>query len=435
MSREPEDLGDLRTFIVELGAAMNASGQPVDVVQERLCAVAEAHGHHAVRVSAFPTFLMVTMGTAEPAALELTTPLSHAPRLDQIAAIDALSRAAVRGEVAPGDGVHELARIRELPRRFRFVTTICGYSVLAIGLCLVLQPTPVDVAAAALFGAVAGALRSVRGRPAPTAMLVPVAAAFAVAALDALAVRTGLAQPGLRAIAASLVVFLPGAALTTAVLELGSGEAVSGASRLVSGATTLALLAFGILCGVQAVGVAPSVAFAGSHQQLGSWSPWAGVLVFAVGATIANSAPKQSFLGLLIVLYAAWIGQVAGNALIGAYGSALVGAAVMTVVAFLVSRLPGAMPPHASFLPGFWLLVPGALGLIGVTQFAGDATAGTSDIFATVGSIFGVALGVTCGTLLWRGVAAGHVAGRTSTTTAEPATWYSRFSPRSKGRT
>jgi uncharacterized membrane protein YjjP (DUF1212 family) len=34
---------------------------------------------------------------------------------------------------------------------------------------------------------------------------------------------------------ASLVVFLPGAASTTAVLELAAGQMVSGASRLVSG--------------------------------------------------------------------------------------------------------------------------------------------------------------------------------------------------------
>ena len=59
------------------------------------------------------------------------------------------------------------------------------------------------------------------------------------------------------------------------------------------------------------------------------------------------------------------------------------------------------MPPNASFLPGFWLLVPGALGLIGLTQVAGDSdVAGTEDLVATIVSIFAVAVGVLCGTLL-----------------------------------
>ena len=78
--------------------------------------------------------------------------------------------------------------------------------------------------------------------------------------------------------------------------------------------------------------------------------------------------------------------------------SALVGATVMTLVASLISRFRSAMPPHASFLPGFWLLVPGALGLIGLTELAGGG--GGNDLVATVGSIFAVALGVLCGTQL-----------------------------------
>ena len=86
---------------------------------------------------------------------------------------------------------------------------------------------------------------------------------------------------------------------------------------------------------------------------------------------------------------------------LGGYVSAFVGAAVMTPVAYLVARSPSAMPARASFLPGFWLLVPGALGLIGITQYAGEVTAvGTDQLVATVASIFAVAIGVLAGTQL-----------------------------------
>ena len=96
-----------------------------------------------------------------------------------------------------------------------------------------------------------------------------------------------------------------------------------------------------------------------------------------------------------------------GNALLGGYVSAFVGALVMTPVAAWVSRLPSAMPPNATFLPGFWLLVPGALGLIGLTQVAGHSgAAGREDLLATVVSIFAVAVGVLCGTLLVTGTSA-----------------------------
>lgn len=54
---EPEDvrLRELQAFLVQPGAAMNAVGEPVQTVQERLTLVAVAHGADAVRISAFPT--------------------------------------------------------------------------------------------------------------------------------------------------------------------------------------------------------------------------------------------------------------------------------------------------------------------------------------------------------------------------------------------
>ena len=142
---------------------------------------------------------------------------------------------------------------------------------------------------------------------------------------------------------------------------------IAGSSRLVWGVTQLGLLAFGIVAGIGAVGVQPERVLGSSDAQLGSWAPWLGVLIFAVGVTVAHSAPPAAFPSLLVVLYAAWAGQSAGNALFGGYSSGFVGAIVMTLVAYLLARLPSTMPVYAMFLPGFWLLVPGALGLVGLT--------------------------------------------------------------------
>jgi uncharacterized membrane protein YjjP (DUF1212 family) len=400
-------LRDLQSFLVQLGAAMNAAGEPVHSVQERLTLIAGAYGASSVRISAFPTYMMVTMGVAEPATLELTSSLAPSPRLDQIAALHRLAQQAERGAVAPTEGLRRLEEIGIMPPRFGMAAGVLGYAVLTLGICLVLHPAARDVAAAAIFGVIVGLLRTV-GRNQPSVqILIPVVAAFVVSLLSALAVEHDLTDPGLRAMVASLVVFLPGAALTTAVLELAAGQMVSGSARFVAGAMQLALLAFGILAGIEAVGVPSSAVFSGSSELLGAWAPWIGVAIFAVGVTVANSAPARAFPALLLVLYVAWTGQVIGNAIFGGYVSAFVGALVMTPVAVWVSRLPSAMPQYASFLPGFWLLVPGALGLIGLTELAGDASAaGAQDLVATVVSIFAVALGVLCGTLLLAGASA-----------------------------
>jgi uncharacterized membrane protein YjjB (DUF3815 family) len=57
-----------------------------------------------------------------------------------------------------------------------------------------------------------------------------------------------------------------------------------------------------------------------------------------------------------------------------------------------------------SFLPGFWLLVPGAVGLTGVTKFLGaDRLDGLATLAATgttmIAIAFGVLIGLALGTL------------------------------------
>jgi uncharacterized membrane protein YjjB (DUF3815 family) len=61
-----------------------------------------------------------------------------------------------------------------------------------------------------------------------------------------------------------------------------------------------------------------------------------------------------------------------------------------------------------TFLPAFWLLVPGAIGLIAVTDIIGNpATGGLQDLVQPVTSIIAIALGVLCGASIYRAVAAG----------------------------
>jgi uncharacterized membrane protein YjjB (DUF3815 family) len=100
-------------------------------------------------------------------------------------------------------------------------------------------------------------------------------------------------------------------------------------------------------------------------------------------------------------------GQLAGSHLVGGEVSGFFGAVVMTPIALAVARLPGGPPSQVTFLPAFWLLVPGALGLIGVTEVLGNpATASVGDLVKPVGAIVGIALGVLTGVSLYRGVGA-----------------------------
>jgi uncharacterized membrane protein YjjB (DUF3815 family) len=258
------------------------------------------------------------------------------------------------------------------------------------------------------LGALVGVLVLVaRGRHMLT-VLVPVLSAMVVSVLSFEAVKHGAADPGLRTLIAPLVTFLPGGALTTTTVELASGEMVADASRLVFGSVQLLLLAFGIVAGVELTGLPSEAVLRDAPANLlGWWAPWLGVIVFGVAAALYFSAPRGALPWLTLVLLSAWIGQLIGDLLFGAEVSGFFGAVTMTPIALAVARLPGGPPSQVTFLPAFWLLVPGALGLIGVTEIVGNpATATIADLVKPIGSIVSIALGVLAGVSLYRGLAA-----------------------------
>ena len=69
----------------------------------------------------------------------------------------------------------------------------------------------------------------------------------------------------------------------------------------------------------------------------------------------------------------------------------------MTPVAVLISRAPGGPPPMVSFLPAYWLLVPGALGLEGVTSLLHGDVTGFATLTTTLTTMVAVSLGVLVG--------------------------------------
>jgi hypothetical protein len=93
--------------------------------------------------------------------------------------------------------------------------------------------------------------------------------------------------------------------------------------------------------------------------------------------------------------------QPGGSALVGPTVRGVIGAlATPPVVLRIASRRHGA-PSQQTFLPAFWILVPGAAGLAGLTEAVGTA-AGLEDFATALTAVMSIALGVLIGTALYR---------------------------------
>jgi uncharacterized membrane protein YjjB (DUF3815 family) len=220
--------------------------------------------------------------------------------------------------------------------------------------------------------------------------------------------RRGIPVDPLHALVPPLVTFLPGGILTLGMVELAYGDMVSGASRLIAGFVQLVLLAFGLAIGAVLVGYVPAdlVYSAGDYAKV-TWAPgapWAGVLVFGVGVYLHFSAPRNSLQWMILVLLMAFAAQRLAVGVFGSEISGFFGTLVATPLGYLIQLRFRGPPAAVTFLPSFWLLVPGALGLLSVTRMLSDRSAGVDGLVTVMFVITSIALGTLVGASLYRGL-------------------------------
>ncbi|WP_157428010.1 threonine/serine ThrE exporter family protein [Agromyces salentinus] len=384
----------------DIGEAMTDAGYSVATVRQALEDVARANGVDGTEIIVFPTALLVS---ARGEGVTSTGAVSSGERALLLHQVDELQRIvddARAGSADPAEIRSRIARMRTMPPPYSRVQRGAAYVLLSAGLSVLLGASWTGVVYAALLGAGVGAVllagERLSGR---YRALLTVGISFGVALVVLLGLRLGLDSGVLPALIAPLVVLLPGALLTVGSIELATGQMLSGAGRLAAGAMQLVLLAVGIVAAGALVGI-PSLEVSTSATTLGIVAPWIAVAMFGVGIVVYQCAPWSSFGWILLVLYVAYGAQVLGAVFFGGVLSALIGALVATPVTVLVARRPSGPAALVSFMPAFWLLVPGALGLVGVASVLGGDASGSDSLVTTVSTIVGISLGVLAGTAI-----------------------------------
>ncbi|HWI31744.1 MAG TPA: threonine/serine exporter family protein [Microbacterium sp.] len=383
-----------------VGSAMIQAGYSVETVQQVLADIAHVNGLPESEVVAFPNALLVSARGHGEHRTGAVASGDGQLLLSQIDEVQRTVDAARTGVLDPRSTIERIRRIREMPPLHGRVVRVIGYALLSAALSVLLGASWIGVSLAAALGLLTGAALMVSERvPRRYGALITVAIAFFVALVVFLLLRAGWGSGILAALLAPLVVLLPGALLTTAVLELSTGHMISGAGRAAAGAMQLVLLGAGIVTAGALVGV-PDFDFSEHPGLLGPIAPWIAVAVFGVGICVHRCAPRRSLPWILLVLYIAYAAQVLGDLLVGGVLSAFIGALCVTPVTALVARQPSGPAALVSFTPAFWLLVPGALGLVGVADVLGGDAAASASLVATLSTMVAIALGVLAGSSL-----------------------------------
>ena len=182
-------------------------------------------------------------------------------------------------------------------------------------------------------------------------------------------------------IMSSLIVLIPGLALTIAVTELSTDHLASGSARFAGALVTLMKLGLGVLIGTVVVNwlgwsadFHPMTCLAAPPV----WFRWPARLAAAVSCGVLFSVrPKDCHIAVLAAVISYIISRV-GVAMGGVEFGVLLAALSIAVLANLYGRLfklPGALIR----VPGIILLVPGTIGYHGATALFLESGAGLSD--------------------------------------------------------
>lgn len=204
-------------------------------------------------------------------------------------------------------------------------------------------------------------------------------------------------------IVAALIGLMPGLALTTAIVELGTNHLASGSARLAGAMVQLLKMAFGValaqalLGGMGLVRISQLAAsdlpvwFSGGSALMGGL---AFALLFRARARDTPVVAASAAAGFSISwLTQTWLGVDQGLFALGAFVAAL----VMTAASNCYARVSG-QPGALVRVPGIILLVPGGLAFKAVTGL--DVISGVG-VMGVISVLVSVSAGILIGNVVW----------------------------------
>lgn len=270
---------------------------------------------------------------------------------------------------------------------------------------MILQPGAANVMAATVAGLLVSILVRLAEARRLISTLLPTLAALVAGCLIFGAADAGLIEGPLRTLLPPLAVLLPGAMLVTGTAELAAGAMVAGTSRLVYATVQLLLFALGVAAAARITGTPITRLGNVPVSDLGPWAAVVGLLMIGPSICLLESVSPKLLVPILIVLafsFAAQrLGQQFGRAALGPF----LGAVAATVGSRVAELVRPTLPRLVVFLPSFWLLVPGSLGLLGVAQFSLQSAQGDGS-FAVVSVVSAIAVGLIVGAACARALSA-----------------------------
>ncbi len=354
-------------FLLKLGRMLHRFGTPAYRLEGHLQEVAQILGIQA-SFAVSPTLL--TFVTQEPGEthehVHVARVLPGELDLGSLSRTDEVVEAVARGGLGLDAAMARLEAIEAMPNPYGRALSLAAFAGAGAAFALLMRCSWANVGWAALLSALVYAFVCwAEASSRITRMLEPLVALVSALVATALAATV---DPGLQVpmvVLSSIIVFIPGLALTLGFAELAARQVMSGTGRVMDGAMLLFKLYFGAFLGI-ALGhrFFGKVADPGPAQ-LPAWSSWLAVAALCAALVVVFRArPRHAPWGILsgFIGYGA---SLLGAALLGPALGAFVGAFLVGLYGNVFSRVSG-VPASIVTLQGMIVLVPGSKTYMGL---------------------------------------------------------------------
>jgi len=358
------DRDDVVAMMTAMSASLVASTYPAPQAESVLSKVAETY-ETTMDVELLPT---VVLTQAHHEGYPTMRKIRGSYRFDQMVAAQSVIAQARLKKPPARDVTNALNAVGTMKPRYPAWLRILGYALSSFGFAACFQMDVAALAGAFVMGLIIGVLVFYSSKLSGLTALVPFLATLLTGLMVGVtALITGSPDP-VRLVAMPVVVLLPGAVLTSGLIELVSGYMVSGTARLVYAVMILGSMAFGFVLAVQMTGLSSSRLEDLTSHLTPLWVSWVGAVVFGIGTFLYFCTPLRLWLPSLVVMVVSYYISMTSTSGM----SAAIAAGIATFVGLLLSwvinaRIGGGPGAFVIFLPTFWLIVPGSAVFVVIT--------------------------------------------------------------------
>lgn len=385
-------------MLTEAAAAMVSSTYPAPQAEEVLRGLADAYDADA-EIVLLPTLVLTE--TKKHGVPQLRS-VKTSYRFDQMTQVQSVLAQARHNKEDAHEVAQSLRAIADKKPIYPSWLRVIGYSLSALGFGAAFRLDLPALGAVTIMGLIIGIMVLNLSRSTRFAALLPLMATF-VAGLMVAGMSIVLDKPDpVRMVAMLIVVLLPGATLTSGIIELVSGYMVSGSSRLMYALMILGSMAFGGALAISVSGIPATRLEDVTVSMTPEWVAWAGAAIYGVGTFLYFCTPTRLWLPSLFVMMFSFAISVLAVPSLGVPLSAGIATAAGLITSWAINaRLGGGPGDLAIFLPTFWLIVPGSTGFVAITGEL-ESAKNLSDVANTaILTFFAMAIGMMLATAVY----------------------------------